>query len=72
MGQYSRILECAGCGATVEVSGFSRIDFWTREAHSCRRADPLDNLTERALAGQTDLDFHVADAVEALLLDGHR
>ena len=63
---YSRIMECV-CGVTVEDYGTWRVDFANGQAHICRRSDNLDDLTAQALAGGTDLDKWVAEAVEIML-----
>lgn len=67
-----RILECAGCGQVVASFGDTRVLWPSGEAHRCSSVDDLDDITAQALAGQRDLDYHVAEAVEALLLKGDR
>ena len=63
-----RVLECAGCGVVVADFGQWRVNWLNGEAHSCAMpVDALDDLTAQALAGGTDLDKWVAEAVEIML-----
>lgn len=68
MDWYYRILECAACGVAVADFGKWRVNWSSGEAHVCRpKADALDDLTAQALAGGTDLDKWVVEAVEVML-----